>query len=84
MMHFFCLAEVEYCLPEPKWNFAAFCPAAGELNAAWSGSGADRFIFAPTWTCGRKTLFTEIPGVGQHESFIVVCRPNENSYTDRL
>ena len=76
MMHFFCLTEVEYCLPEPKWNFAAFCSAVGELNAALSGSGADRFIFAQTWTCGRKTLFTEILAADQHESQTELCGGN--------
>jgi len=58
MMHFFCLAEVEYCLPEPKWNVAAFCSAGGVVNTARPGSGADRFIFAQSWTDERKTLFT--------------------------
>ena len=60
-MHFFCLTAVEYCLPEPKWNFAAFCSFAGELNAALSGSGADRFIFAQFWTGAREELFMENP-----------------------
>jgi len=61
MMHCFCLTEVEYCRPEPKWNVAA--PASGEagVNGAGFGSDADRFMLAQFWTQEPMRLFTKIP-----------------------
>jgi hypothetical protein len=60
MMHFFCLTEVEYCRPEPKWKRIAPASFARGANGAGPGSGADRFMLAQFWTQEGGTLFTNV------------------------